>query len=163
MAEVVVMGGSMVAGGNVTAFAEANIWQDPHAAERVLAAKWPVKLVGLDVTHEIVCRRRDFAALAERSPKIGGFLNAAAQFYFDFYEKEVGLTGCHLHDPTAIIAAIRPELFTFKKEKVEAVLDGERIGETRICEDASRQALRFAAEVDHEAVRSLFYETVGNS
>ena len=57
---VTVMGGSIDDGGNVTPHAEANIWQDPHAAEEVFAADWPITLVGLDVTHQVVCTPEDF-------------------------------------------------------------------------------------------------------
>ena len=62
-------GGSMQAGGNVTPYAEANIWHDPHAADRVFGASWPVKIVGLDVTQEIFCTRDEFAALAGEVPR----------------------------------------------------------------------------------------------
>ena len=81
---VTVMGASLEEGGNVTPFAEANIWQDPHAAKQVFGAAWDVTIVGLDVTHQIICTPDDFASLVEPAPVLGGFLNEAAQFYFDF-------------------------------------------------------------------------------
>ena len=87
---VVIMGGAVDCPGNVTQWAEANIWNDPHAAHEVLAADWPVTLVGLDVTEKARCTPEDFLDLAQASPDIGGFLNAAVQFYFDWHrQKEV--------------------------------------------------------------------------
>ena len=68
-------------------FAEANIWQDPHAAEMVFAADWEVTMVGLDVTHQIICTPEDMGSLVGPAPKLGGFLNEAAQFYFEFHQK----------------------------------------------------------------------------
>ena len=47
--EVVVMGGAIAVPGNVSPVTEANIGGDPHAADRVLTAGWPLALVGLDV------------------------------------------------------------------------------------------------------------------
>ena len=47
------MGGAVYVRGNVTSFAEANFWNDPHAAEKVLAADWEIDLIGLDVTSTI--------------------------------------------------------------------------------------------------------------
>jgi|GEM_PF-4704719 len=41
---VVLMGGAVNEPGNCSPVAEANIWQDPHAAEIVFAAKWHVTL-----------------------------------------------------------------------------------------------------------------------
>src|SRR5881396_4273624 len=46
--EVILMGGS-ISGGNVNAAAEANIYNDPEAAQIVFQAGWPVTMVGLDV------------------------------------------------------------------------------------------------------------------
>ncbi len=42
------MGGS-ISGGNVNGSAEANIYNDPEAAEIVFQAGWPLTMVGLDV------------------------------------------------------------------------------------------------------------------
>ena len=44
---VTVMGGTALAPGNVSAVAEANIWNDPEAAEIVFNAGWPVTMVGV--------------------------------------------------------------------------------------------------------------------
>ena len=46
--EVVIMGGS-ISGGNVNAAAEANIYNDPEAAQIVFQAGWRLTMVGLDV------------------------------------------------------------------------------------------------------------------
>ena len=51
VAEVVLMGGAY-AGGNLTPVAEYNIAADPEAAAIVFGERWPVTMVGLDVTHQ---------------------------------------------------------------------------------------------------------------
>lgn len=48
--DVVIMGGAYRVPGNVTPYAEANIWSDPEAADRVLTSGLPITLVPLDVT-----------------------------------------------------------------------------------------------------------------
>lgn len=48
---VVLMAGAHTRG-NVTPAAEFNVHFDPHAAEAVLRAPWPVTMVGLDLTHQ---------------------------------------------------------------------------------------------------------------
>jgi inosine-uridine nucleoside N-ribohydrolase len=65
---VVVMGGAVACRGNVTEWAEANIWHDPDAAAEVLSARWPATLVGLDVTERTRCGPVDFARWPTRRP-----------------------------------------------------------------------------------------------
>ena len=155
---VTVMGGSLDDGGNATKFAEANIWQDPHAAEKVFAANWQVNMIGLDVTHRILCSPEEFAALPETSPKLGGFLNDAAQFYFDFHLEKNNLVGCHMHDPAAVISIVAPELFSFDETPVDVTLEGEEIGETVRSTNNGKPHVKVATSVDSDAVRAQFLD-----
>jgi inosine-uridine nucleoside N-ribohydrolase len=156
---VTVMGGSLAEGGNVTSYAEANIWQDPEAADKVFAAYWDVTMVGLDVTHQVKCTPDEFTGLAEASPKLGGFLNKISQFYFDFHIEANGFRGCYMHDPAAVISIIRPEFFGTEPKALTVVTDGERVGETVVAND-NRPDIAVCLKVDEEAVRSLFLETI---
>ncbi|PRY93783.1 inosine-uridine nucleoside N-ribohydrolase [Hasllibacter halocynthiae] len=128
-AEIVVMGGAVFVPGNITPHAEANIYHDPHAAAEVFASGAKVRLVGLDVTNGILMDRSDMARLAERAPRLGGRIAEMADFYIDFYES-VGLSGCALHDPAAVIACLRPELFDWEETPLRVVTQGEEAGRT---------------------------------
>ena len=160
---VTVMGGSVDEGGNATPFAEANIWQDPHAAEKVFSAGWPVKMIGLDVTHKIVCLPEQFADLPSHAPMLGGFLNDAAQFYFDFHLKENGIRGCHMHDPAAVISIVEPELFSIDETPLDVILEGERVGETVRSENKNKPPVGIATSVQDDAVRSIFLDMIKSS
>jgi inosine-uridine nucleoside N-ribohydrolase len=158
---VTVMGGSVRAGGNATPHAEANIWQDPHAAQVVFDAPWPVTMVGLDVTHQVICGPDDFSGLARSAPRLGGFLNDAAQFYFDFHDKHDGFYGCHMHDPAAVISIIRPDLFSTEEMPLAVALDGEEAGRTFAGGHDGRPNVRVCTGVDDAGVRAQFMATVG--
>ncbi len=159
---VTLMGGSMDEGGNVTSHAEANVWQDPHAADMVFAADWEVIMVGLDVTHQVICTPKDFASMVEPAPKLGGFLNDAAQFYFQFHRDENGFDGCHMHDPTAVMSIVRPDLFSIDETPVSVILEGDEIGRTIRASKTERSAVKVCFGIEVEAVRNLFLETVKN-
>ena len=49
---VTLMGGSAFAGGNASAAAEANIRNDPHSADIVFSAGWPIVMAGWDVNNQ---------------------------------------------------------------------------------------------------------------
>jgi inosine-uridine nucleoside N-ribohydrolase len=160
---VVVMGGAVGRPGNVNADAEANIWNDPHAAAAVLAADWPVTLVGLDVTEAVKCSPGDFADLARAAPVIGGFLDRAVQFYFDFHRGRHDLEGCHMHDPTAVIEITDPGLFEVREIPVAVTLEGKAAGRTRIDPAGSTPQVRLCTGVDAQAVRARFLEVTGKA
>lgn len=164
---VVVMGGAVECPGNVNEHAEANIWNDPHAAAAVFGADWPVTLMGLDVTERVNCSAADFAALAAASPVIGGFLNRAVQFYFRFHAERHGLEGCHMHDPTALVEITDPGLFKVREAPLTVTLEGEAAGRTRF---GTRRAggkgapkVRVCLDADLAAVKARFLETIATA
>jgi inosine-uridine nucleoside N-ribohydrolase len=157
--KLVIMGGTVhKRPGNVNDFAEANIWNDPHAADAVLAADWssPVMLVGLDVTEKPRLLPQHFVDLAKAAPTIGGFLNEAVQFYFQFHLKK-NIDGCFMHDPSAILAVAEPELFHHTSQlKLGVTVSGERAGEVYISTDSKRRPVEVCLDVHVEDVLERF-------
>ncbi|HEX2009692.1 MAG TPA: nucleoside hydrolase [Roseateles sp.] len=135
--QVVVMGGAFGTcghGGNVTPVAEANIINDPEAADLVFTADWPVVLVGLDVTQEVVMTENFLAALQGRGQGqgacVGDFLWQATRHYQDFYHERDGIGGIYSHDTSAIAYVIDPSLFTLRAGPVRVVTEGIARGQT---------------------------------
>ena len=157
---MVVMGGSLRAGGNITPAAEANFYHDPHAADFVLRHGCNITLVGLDVTNRVICPRSFFARLASESPKMGGLLHDMAEFYIDFYETVGKFAGCGMHDPSALVACIAPELFTTELHALRVALSGDRSGEMIAVANSTAQAVNVCTDVQAEAVKQNFFKNV---
>jgi inosine-uridine nucleoside N-ribohydrolase len=120
--EVVIMGGAIHANGNVNPSAEANIMNDPEAAEKVFAAHWPVTLFPLDLTDrgEIPLHLVDQYPLW--NPK-AEFLHEISQFYIRFYQscKHIDgrpVTGLVPHDLYPVIYLTHPEWFNVEQGAV---------------------------------------------
>jgi purine nucleosidase len=131
--EVVIMGGAFGVNGhrgNVTPYAEANIFDDPHAADIVFTADWPVSIIGLDVTEESFFTADYLDKLRDDASNVGQFIWDVSRYYLKFYSEEVGMQGCHVHDPSAIAYVINPDLFRMRKGPVRVVLDGPAEGLT---------------------------------
>lgn len=131
--EVIVMGGAFGMNahfGNVTPVAEANIINDPEAADQVFTAGWPVVLVGLDVTQEVVMSEAYLAALRGRGGRVGDFLWEATRHYQDFYHERDGIGGIYSHDASAVAYAIDPAAFGLRAGPVRVVTEGIARGQT---------------------------------
>jgi len=163
VARVVVMGGAVDCPGNVNEHAEANIWNDPHAAAAVFAAPWEVTMVGLDLTERVNCEPADFAGLARTAPVVGGFLNRAVQFYFDFHRRQHGLDGCHMHDPTAVVSITDPDLFETRRVPLAVDLEGESFGRTRAVPDAATPPVTVCTGGNLEAIKRRFLEVAATA
>ena len=130
---VVVMGGAFGWSGrrgNVSPVAEANVRNDPDAADEVLGARWPVTVVGLDVTSHCVLPQQRALALAERGGDAGRFLWDISRGYEAIYREHDGLDGCCLHDVAAAACLVQPDLFATQRGPVRVVTEGIAIGQT---------------------------------
>ena len=113
MAGLVIMGGAL-GPGNVTPYAEFNIYADPEAAAQVFAA-CPLTMVGLDVSHQTILRKSVWEALAAIDTPASVLVRGAAADHFERRGKE----GMYLHDPLALMVALDPSLCEMKRGLVK--------------------------------------------
>ena len=131
--QVVIMGGAFGyegRSGNITPAAEANIYGDPVAADEIFAAAWPVVVVGLDVTHDIVLTEDYLAALSAEAGENGELLRQMSDHYARFYKDVMGLAGVVGHDLLAVTYALRPDWFGTRSGPICVLCDGIASGQT---------------------------------
>jgi purine nucleosidase len=145
------MGGAALVPGNVTAVAEANVWNDPEAASEVFAADWDVTIVPLDVTLENTLDEDDRARLLASPSPTARALGEMLDHYFDFYLPLYGVRSCALHDPLA--AAIAAGGITpTRAPRVPVVVDTTSgPGRGQLIVDLRNQRL---GSMDHPGVRT---------
>ena len=103
---VTIMGGAAVVPGNVTAVAEANIYNDADAAAIVVRTPWPIVLVPLDITLEHTLDETDRHRLLDSQRPTARALGEILDLYFEFYVDLYGHRSCALHDPLAAAIAV---------------------------------------------------------
>jgi len=135
--EVIIMGGTVAEPGNVSPVAEANIWNDPHAADHVFGAGWKLTMVGLDVTHQVVTELALFKKIADHHRHMAtDTLHHAVAFYATFYiglHKHLALNpGCFAHDLLAFIFLVQPTLFTLESGCIRVATEGIAQGQTML-------------------------------
>jgi inosine-uridine nucleoside N-ribohydrolase len=113
LAEIVLMGGNAFVGGNASPAAEANILNDPEAADVVFGADCQVVMAGLDVTEQTLMTSADLAKMATFDNPRAQHLAAIVPFYENFYLERQGLHGISVHDSTTISYLLAPHLYTW--------------------------------------------------
>jgi inosine-uridine nucleoside N-ribohydrolase len=120
--EVILMGGS-ISGGNVNAAAEANIYNDPEAAQIVFQAGWPLTMVGLDVGDKTLLSRRHLDQLGGTHGPINDFIYKVAKYLVDL-SAQFGWPGSPMYDPLAVGVAIDATLVRAPEMHVEVETKG---------------------------------------
>ena len=129
---VVVMGAAFGENGhrgNVSPVAEANIAGDPHAADQVFMARWPVTIVGLDVTHEVLHSTAYLDALGREGGAEGAFIREITHCYENFQLSRSG-GGVFSHDASAVAGALDVTPFTLRRGPVRVATGGVAVGQT---------------------------------
>lgn len=169
--ELVVMGGSVDEPGNVSPLAEANFWNDPHAADEVFAADWPASVVGLDVTHRIMLDDAHLARLRDGAGATGDLIWRSSRFYVDFYSARAnnGRRECAMHDAAALVHVVAPDAFERVAGGARVVTEGIAVGQLALDRTghdypephwAGRPPTRACVGVDAERVRAIFLDTI---
>lgn len=129
--QVVLMGGALTVQGNVNAWSEANISQDPDAADYVFRSGIPATMIGLDVTLQTLLTYKETQQWRDLGTAQGDFLADMTDYYIKAYETtSPHLGGCGLHDPLAVAVAIDPTLVTTLDINMQVDTEGATRGRT---------------------------------
>jgi len=121
--EVIIMGGA-ITGGNVNAAAEANIYNDPEAAQIVFQAGWPLTMVGLDVGDKTLFSQRYLDQLGQTHGPVNDFIHAVGKYLVDL-SAQFGSPGSPMYDPLAVGVAIDATLVKAPEMHVDVETRGE--------------------------------------
>ncbi len=148
IAHLVVMGGAQ-GRGNMTQYAEFNMYVDPHAAHVAMSVCAPITLVTLDTTRNL-------------RPPIGWFevmegANGPASVLAGMWRE----APVALYDVAAIALLLWPDLFHLEACAVRVVCDGERVGQTVIDVGKGRNLL--LTRIDDAELLKRISDALSNS
>ncbi|MCC6904572.1 MAG: nucleoside hydrolase [Anaerolineae bacterium] len=160
------MGGAAFSGGNITAVAEANIRNDPHAAHIVFSAGWPVTMAGWDVNAEFMLNQKYMDHLTALNNPASNFLREIYPCLRDALQ--LPEESIDLPDLLAVAYLVDPTLFTVERYPVYVETEGYAAGQT--IADRRRRPREtpgyvftdtdILMHVDAERLRKLYYERI---
>jgi len=151
IAGVTTMGGAALVPGNITPAAEANIFNDPAAADALARADWDVTFVPLDVTMNHILTDDDRGLLLASADPFARAVGDILDHYLDFYVPEFGERLSPLHDPLAAMTAVGAPGIG-RSLRVPVVIDTTE-GPSRGSTVVDMRGQRLGAR-DHEGVRT---------
>ena len=167
VAEIVLMGGAAFVGGNASPAGEANVLNDPEAADIVFGADCPITMAGLDVTEQTQMTGDDLRRIAEIDTPQARHLAAIVPHYAAFFADRQGLDGIHVHDSSAISYLLAPQHYAWVERPIRvdcghSFCRGKTLAANRVSDHegpwSRRRPVRILTGVDSRAVVELELE-----
>jgi inosine-uridine nucleoside N-ribohydrolase len=165
VAGIAIMGGS-TSFGNVTPTAEFNFWHDPEAASIVFSAGATIRVLGLNATHTVLVDRGYIDRIAALGSAAARFSSELLGAYMTSYDRISSKPGtAPLHDPCALLAVSRPDLFGFASAHVDVELGGTFTRGTMVVDqrelaDTGPANAQVALTADGPRILELLFETI---
>lgn len=161
--KIVTMGGALTVPGNITPYAEANIYTDADAAKYVLESGIPIILVGLDVTMKTLIDGKDIKSWKEVDSRVAEALTKMSVYYYtnELDDKEVGGA---MHDPLAVDVAIHPSVVKQilpinLTVETDGQTTGRMIGNMELLNETQKSCF-MCLDVDSKGFIKRFTETI---
>jgi len=136
---LVIMGGSTTTG-NVTSYAEFNIWADPEAAQVVFDSGVKLTMAGLNLTRQVQMGEPAIAKLRAGATPTAIVAADALDFYAEFSLANYGIKSSAMHDPCAVLDVSHRELFGRSAMKVDVEVAGTHTRGMTVCDQRENAA-----------------------
>ena len=164
IAAISLMGGSL-GEGNTTAAAEFNMWTDPEAAAIVFGSGIPIRMAGLDVTHQALVLPADIARLAGLGTRPGRVFADLMRFFAIHHRDRYGWGGPPIHDAIAVAWLVEPDLVGSATLRIDVETTGEHTRGRTVADPEGLSGRPANAEVglsiDRERLIDLVVDAVG--
>ena len=169
--EIILMGGNALVQGNASPAAEANIRNDPEAADIVFSADCEISMVGLDVTNQVFMNKETIDKIVNFDNPESKHLKKIFPFYVNFLSKFFNKEGMPTHDSSAIAYLIDRTLFKTLKYPIVVETLGVSRGKTWMGTGmdktnhnpwANRRNVNICNEVNVEKVIALIIERIAS-
>lgn len=154
--ELIWMGGVFYRRSEIITATEFNAFCDPEALKIVLESDIPIKMVGLDVTMEILVEAPQYEALRKIDTPLGRLVVDWMSFYEKLHRNWMGV-GAALHDPLALALIIDPTLVRFRPAHIGVDLSGTYAFGATIADFWNRRGEEPNAEIAHEVDADRFF------
>ena len=157
---ITIMGGNFYVKGNITPYAEYNIWFDADAAQEVihaLADYVDIRIVGIDASNQVVISHGMLDFLSYEGGIRGELLERISRGYIHHYYELNQVIGVIIHDSYCMLSCINPSLIKESKHlKINVHANDERHGQLEICETG--KPITAILELYNDELKHLFLD-----
>ena len=128
--EVIIMGGAVRCPGNITPAAEANFYHDPHAAQIVMHADWPITLAPLDVCAYGMIPQSLLDKICHADKALTPFIAGSVPYFQKFLEMYDITDRVDFPDALAVGYILEPDLYSVEEVPLFIETEGSCLGQS---------------------------------
>ncbi|MDH5533729.1 MAG: nucleoside hydrolase [Candidatus Pacebacteria bacterium] len=154
---IIIMGGVFCEEGNVTPYAEFNVYNDPYSLDLILKSNLPeIIIIPANICRQVTFTKDIFNKI--NNPKLSKGLAKISKMFIDYYSNDPqygGFKGGVMYDLLTTVLLVNPKLFTLEKRKITVeTKDKEKFGLTRIVKGVPN--CKVVTEVKVEELKKLY-------
>lgn len=157
---LIILGGCISEPGNITQYAEFNVYNDPDAWQIVLNTSISTVVIPINICRQITFNTAEITNAV--SPELAASVELIIDSYIDYYKYDPmygGHAGGVLYDVLAVLYVLRPDLFTVEPSSIAVdTTSSANRGETIISSSTSNCAL--VTNINVDALKQIFLDTL---
>lgn len=161
---LIILGGAVSEKGNVTAYAEFNIYNDPYSLQVILNQQCNTVLIPAEVCRKVTFTLDDFNSIQNEETR--ETFKQIAKIYIRYYTSKdefAGFSGGVMYDLLTIAYVLDPSLFEVINAHIEVeTKPGTYYGQTRFIEGRKTNCL-LATNVNAFKLKELFFKAMNKS
>jgi inosine-uridine nucleoside N-ribohydrolase len=162
--QLILLGGSPLGFGDVTAAAEFNMHFDPSSAAQIIQSATTKTLIPIDITNQVTFDLQMLSQIPAKTSRAGELLHAILPHFFRSYRQHRAQESIPLQGAVGIVYLTDPELFACEAHAMEieqqgTIARGATVVDRRPFAMVSRE-LEVADRVETEAVRDAVYNAL---
>ena len=160
---LVILGGAVFARGNVTPYAEFNVYNDPLALKIVLNLPCKTVLIPVEVCRKVIFTFDDFNKIENEATRVA--FKKISDIYIRNYmsnTKYTNFSGGVMYDLLTIAYLLDPTLFTAKEANIQVITkQGKYYGMTKYNEGEKPNCL-LVTDVNASMLKNLFFKKMNS-
>lgn len=159
---IILLGGVIGQKGNVTPYAEFNVYNDPFALQQTLQLPCNKLVIPINVCRKVQFSKKDFDRINNLS--LRNTIQSITDMYISYYmgnTKHGGFTGGVMYDLLATMYPLYPTLFSLEEACVIVETNqNARYGQTTT--SSNKPNCLLMTDVQSEGLKEVFFHTVNN-
>lgn len=163
--KLIILGGCIGEPGNITSFAEFNVYNDPLAFRTVINIDCEKILIPINICRKVTFTKEDFLKI--KNKKIGNSFRKISDIYINYYSNntEYGkFSGGVMYDLLAISYLMNRNLYKERGAYIDVITNTKspHYGQT-ILKVSLKKNCNLVINIKPDKIKKLFFQTINNS